>query len=54
MRMRSVRRIAVVIHQDNWCVARSPEVEVTSQGETVESALANLHEALEHYYETEP
>ncbi len=53
MRMRSVRLIAVVTHQDNWYVARCPEVEVTSQGETIESALANLREALELYHEPE-
>lgn len=30
------------------------EVEVTSQGETVEEALANLREALELYFEDAP
>ena len=32
-------------------VARCLEVEVTSQGESVEEALANLKEALELYFE---
>jgi predicted RNase H-like HicB family nuclease len=35
-------------------VARCLEVEVTSQGETIESALVNLREALELYFEDEP
>jgi len=34
-------------------LARCLEVEVTSQGETVEGALANLKEALELYFEDE-
>ncbi|WP_116245390.1 type II toxin-antitoxin system HicB family antitoxin [Nocardiopsis sp. FIRDI 009] len=32
-------------------VARGVEVEVASQGETVEEAVANLREALEPYFE---
>ena len=34
-------------------MARCLEVEVASQGETVEQALANLREALELYFEDE-
>jgi predicted RNase H-like HicB family nuclease len=37
-----------------WYVARCLEVEVTSQGESVEEAIANLQEALELYFEDEP
>jgi predicted RNase H-like HicB family nuclease len=44
---------AAVTHEDPWYVARCLEVEVTSQGETVETALANLKEALELYFEDE-
>jgi predicted RNase H-like HicB family nuclease len=36
-----------------WFVARCLEVEVASQGESVEEALANLQEALELYFEDE-
>jgi predicted RNase H-like HicB family nuclease len=36
-----------------WYVARCLDVEVTSQAETVEGALANLKEALEFYLEGE-
>jgi predicted RNase H-like HicB family nuclease len=45
---------AAVSHEDGWYVARCLEVEVTSQGRTVEEALANLREALELYFEDEP
>lgn len=45
---------ATVIRDGRWYVARCLEVEVTSQGETIESALANLQEALELYFEDEP
>jgi predicted RNase H-like HicB family nuclease len=51
---RAVRLTAVVTHEDDWYVARALEVEVTSQGGTVEEALANLREALELYFEDEP
>ncbi|MCE7872892.1 type II toxin-antitoxin system HicB family antitoxin [bacterium CPR1] len=36
-----------------WFVARCLEVEVTSQGRSVEESLANLKEALELYFEDE-
>ena len=35
-------------------MARCLDVEVTSHGETVEKALANLREALELYFEDAP
>jgi predicted RNase H-like HicB family nuclease len=35
-------------------VARCLEVEVTSQGDSVDSALANLREALELYFDDQP
>jgi predicted RNase H-like HicB family nuclease len=44
---------AVVTREDGRYVARRPDVEVTSQGESVESALANLREALALYFEHE-
>jgi predicted RNase H-like HicB family nuclease len=44
---------AAITHDDGWYVARCLEVEVTSQGETVDEALANLKEALELYFEDE-
>jgi predicted RNase H-like HicB family nuclease len=48
-----VQFTAAVTHEGGWYVARALEVEVTSQGRTVEEALANLREALELYFEDE-
>jgi predicted RNase H-like HicB family nuclease len=48
-----MRFTAAVTHEGSWQVARCLEVEVASQGETVEEALANLREALELYFEDE-
>ena len=44
---------AAVTHEGEWHVARCLEVEVTSQGHTVDDALVNLREALELYFEDE-
>jgi len=49
-----MRFTAVVTKEGQWYVARAVEVEVASQGKTVEEALANLKEALELYFEDEP
>jgi predicted RNase H-like HicB family nuclease len=45
---------AVVSREGDWYVARCLEIEATSQGETVEQALANLREVVEVYLEEEP
>ena len=44
---------AILEKEDNWYVARCPELEVASQGKTIESAIANLKEAVELYLEDE-
>ena len=50
-----VRTFTAAVHQeDGWYVARCLEVEVASQGHTLDVALANLREALELYFEDEP
>jgi predicted RNase H-like HicB family nuclease len=43
---------AAITHEDPWYVARCLDVEVASQGETAEEALANLKEALELCFES--
>jgi predicted RNase H-like HicB family nuclease len=43
---------ALITKEDDWYVARCPELGVTSQGSDVESARANLSEAIELYLET--
>jgi predicted RNase H-like HicB family nuclease len=45
---------AVVSQEGEWYLARCLEVEVASQGHSVEEALANLKEALELYFEDAP
>ena len=49
-----MRLTAAITHEAPWYVARCLEVEVASQGETVEEALDNLREALELYFEDGP
>ena len=49
-----MRLTAALTHEGNVYVARCLEIEVASQGETVEEALANLREALELRFEDEP
>ncbi len=43
---------ARITKEDEWYVARCPELGVTSQGQNVESARSNLREAIEVYLET--
>lgn len=45
---------AVVTQEGEWHVARCLDVEVASQGHSVDEALANLREALELYFEDRP
>ena len=49
-----VRFTVAITREDEWYVARCLEVEVTSQGRSVEEARANLKEALEFYFEDQP
>jgi predicted RNase H-like HicB family nuclease len=49
-----IRFTDAVIKEGDWYVARCLEVEVTSQGDTLENSLSNLQEALELYFEDEP
>jgi predicted RNase H-like HicB family nuclease len=53
-RLDDMRFTAAVTHEPPWYVARCLEVEVTSQGESVEAALGSLREALELYFEDQP
>jgi predicted RNase H-like HicB family nuclease len=46
-----MRLTAAITHEGPWYVARCLEVEVASQGATVEEARSNLAEALELYFE---
>lgn len=53
--MAHIERLTAVIGKENGLyVALCPEVDVVSQGETVEVARANLVEALELFFESAP
>lgn len=51
METTTLRLTAAVTHEQDVFVARCLDVEIASQGESVEQALANLREALELYFE---
>jgi predicted RNase H-like HicB family nuclease len=44
----------LITKEEDFYVARCPELGVTSQGDDVESARGNLREAIELYLETWP
>jgi predicted RNase H-like HicB family nuclease len=48
----SQRLTAIIEREDDGFVALCPELDVASQGETVEEARANLVEALRLFFET--
>ncbi|MFE3739787.1 hypothetical protein [Streptomyces sp. NPDC059134] len=54
MTQNALHLTAAVTHEDEWYVARCLQIEVTSQGATIEEALGNLREALELYLEDAP
>ncbi len=42
---------AVITREENWYVAHCVELDVVSQGKTIEEAKVNLEEAVELYVE---
>jgi predicted RNase H-like HicB family nuclease len=51
--MKTMRQLTAIIErEDDAYVALCPEVDIASQGETVESARRNLIEALELFFES--
>ncbi|HOF89625.1 MAG TPA: type II toxin-antitoxin system HicB family antitoxin [Armatimonadota bacterium] len=48
----SVQLTAIIEREDDGYVALCPEVDIASQGESVEHARRNLIEALELFFET--
>jgi len=50
--MQTTSRLSAVIHREgNWFVSLCPEIDVASQGGTVEEAIENLREAVQLYLE---
>ena len=51
--MKHLRQVTAIIEREgDGYVALCPELDVTSQGDTIESARKNLQEALELFFET--
>ena len=43
---------AIIDHEGDWYVAHCPEMDITSQGKSVEEARENLHEAVQLFLQT--
>ncbi|HGJ65305.1 TPA: type II toxin-antitoxin system HicB family antitoxin [bacterium] len=43
---------AIIEREDDWFVALCPELDIASQGKTIDEARSNLQEALELFFET--
>jgi predicted RNase H-like HicB family nuclease len=51
--MSEMRHVTAIIErEDNWFVALCPELDIASQGASIEEARANLIEALTLFFET--
>ena len=50
--MKSIKNFTAIIEKENdGYTALCPELDIASQGDTVEEAKANLHEAIELFFE---
>ena len=50
--MKNIRNFTAIIEkEDGIYVALCPELDIASQGDTVEESKANLHEAIELFFE---
>lgn len=52
--MKQTQKFSAIVHkEDDWYVSWYPDIDIASQGKTVEEAVANLKEAMELYLEDE-
>jgi predicted RNase H-like HicB family nuclease len=51
MNRKSIQLTAVIEREDDWYVATCPELDIVSQGETIEGARSHLLEAVEGFFE---
>jgi len=52
--MKQAQKFSAMVHkEDDWYVSCCPDIDIASQGKTVEEAVANLKEAVELYLEDE-
>jgi len=49
--MKQIKLTAIIEREDDGYVALCPEIDVASQGDTVDEARANLQEAVEGFFE---
>jgi predicted RNase H-like HicB family nuclease len=50
--MKNIKNFTAIIEkEDDAYVALCPELDIASQGDTIEEAKANLHEAIELFFE---
>lgn len=51
--MKKIQQFTAIIEKESdWYVSLCPELDIASQGKTVEEAKANLTEAIELFFET--
>ena len=49
-----MKKLSAVIHKEgDWFVSLCPEIDIASQGKTIEEAITNLKEAVSLYLEDE-
>lgn len=52
--MKQTQKFSAIVHkEDDWYVSWCPDIDIASQGKTVEEAVVNLKEAVELYLEDE-
>ncbi|MCD4842155.1 MAG: type II toxin-antitoxin system HicB family antitoxin [Methanosarcinales archaeon] len=52
--MKQTQKFSAIVHKENdWYVSWCLDIDIASQGKTVEEAVANLKEAVELYLEDE-
>ena len=54
MSNKALQLTAIIERDDDWYVATCPEVDVVSQGKTIEDERSNLLEAVEGFFEVAP
>ena len=50
--MKTKNLTAIIEKEGNWYVALCPDLDIASQGDSIESSINNLREAVELFYET--
>ena len=51
MNGKPIQLTAVIEREDDWYIAACPELDIVSQGTTIEAARSNLLEAVEGFFE---